>query len=433
MTSTGPLNDSIVRQALLEMAAGPDAGRLYADVLRATNGTRQVRGFVWPSLLASRRTRLVGAAALLAVALLGVVIAGAGSRPADPLNLTGRTWSIVVQNWNGLAEPDSLVAHTAFSLGGRTGLKLPFLPKNATSLRGAPGGSRLLYFANEVVVRTFGLHPGPGMTPTAVFVANGDGTQAAQLALPRPIDQYPAVAWYYGALWAPDAMHFALYWNTGTCSGSADCIPDSGFDIWDRDGQFISSIPTPDNVDITGWWSPDGRAIGWSSGSCADGSCMSTAVHWRLLDGDPTITTVEGTMNITWADARLHAVTFDRDGATGVLTMAPDGTDVRHVDWTIGPDDGGPVWSPDGRWLAAVDVRGALRLRDVTLGTEIRLPIPAGLWLAAWSPDSRTIAIGGDHPDDARYSFYVIEASSGEVAALGVGDDFGWLNTSVRP
>ena len=133
-------------------------------------------------------------------------------------------------------------------------------------------------------------------------------------------------------------------------------------------------------------------------------------------------------------DDRIRAITFDVDGATGIVTMSPDGSAVQSVDWDS--PSGGGVWSPDGHWLADIDPQASLlEARDVTTGRDMRWPIPVGLGFAAWAPDSHTIALLGPSPDTASNdsAFYTVRLEDGLVTPAGLGSDFSWAPASPPP
>jgi hypothetical protein len=84
------LTDALLRQALAELAAGPDSGRLVGDVLRSIESTQQVRGTTWPPRLGWRQLAIVAATALLLVTLVGSIALLSGVLP-DPLPVPGPT------------------------------------------------------------------------------------------------------------------------------------------------------------------------------------------------------------------------------------------------------------------------------------------------------------------------------------------------------
>jgi hypothetical protein len=77
--TTLPLRDDLLRRALSELAAGPGADDLVADVLRVVDSAPQVSRRPW-DILASRRAGLLMVAALLTAAIGGAVVLSS-SRP----------------------------------------------------------------------------------------------------------------------------------------------------------------------------------------------------------------------------------------------------------------------------------------------------------------------------------------------------------------
>lgn len=334
--------------------------------------------------------------------------------------------SLVLQHFNGQEGAASAIAHTAFAPGAASGAELGGLPDNAINVRWAPDGSRVTYFSTEV--RRGGLSDRPRPVAVDFFLANSAGSGTSRVELPRPVDRYASTEYWAGAVWSPTGASFAIGWSTYQCSDGPDCLPDGGYDIFDQAGSLVTTIEFPDlgNAPI---WSPDGRAIGWFTGSCPNGRCATDAFNWRLVDGDPTVTTVTGNFGqVVWApDGRLRVVTLTADGSPdSVQTMTADGGDSHQVGWTA-HGDAVPIWSPDGGWLAAVDGRRTLWLRDVADGTEVSQVLPPGTDFAAWSPDSRSIALFTESPTNpSGYAFLLVGINGGGVFALGDGEDFGW-------
>jgi hypothetical protein len=432
-TSRSPLSDALLRTALLELADGPGAGRLTDDVLRTVSGMRQAHGFALPSLRERPRLALAVVALLLLATAATLLAVGAFNqlRPRPPLG----PMSIVVQQWNGLAAPDSIVSHTAYAPGSLVGVEMRGLPRNVVGVRWSVDGARVVYFETEVVVRTGPRGPQVEMTATQPFLAGGDGSGAVPIPIARPFDSYFSYAWDAGPLWAPDGGHFALPWNSHSCEG-IDCVPLGGIDIFDRDGRPTLALETPGNVSQSAFWSGNGLAILWTTGACVDGSCINDAVHWRPIAGDPTVTTFPGVMTgFVWpGDGRIRAIQFDVDGATGIVTMAPDGSQVQTIAWDS-PSRGG-VWSPDGRWLADVDDAGArVLIYEVGTGREAAIPIPRDSYVAAWAPDGRSIALVGPAPDESTggNAFHVLTIEDGRLTTAGVGTDFTWVPASALP
>ena len=167
----------------------------------------------------SRRAGL-GLVALLVLGLLGAVVA-AGMLPRTNL-FTGGPPSIVVQQSNNLRDPEFRVTQTRFSPGATVGTPLRGVPLNAVGLRWSPDGTRLAYFEQSARAGRLSL------SLTSLVLANRDGSNPVRVTAPRPLDQYLSNGFWVGVQWAPTGRRFLLAWDTGFCSGSADCIPPAG-------------------------------------------------------------------------------------------------------------------------------------------------------------------------------------------------------------
>jgi len=358
--------------------------------------------------------------------------------PVTPAPLPVTPATIMVQEWNGLRDPGSIVSHTAFEPGSAVGNPaMEALPPNAVGLRWSADGTRLAYWERDAPPDQYSL------SLRGLYLARADGTEPVPVALPRETNVYVSNGWWSGVRWAPTGDRFALAWNTGGCSDGPDCTPPGGIDVFDLTGQLLAAISVSDNVDGGVLWSPDGLTVGWTTGSCSDSYCESDALNWRLLDagaGETTLPLDRGS-SVVWSDAdRLHVVVrrsepnptpgdVVKTSLDRVYSMAPDGSDIQEIAWAPEADALAPFWSPDGRSLATLDVvTGDLTIRDAVSGTEIHADVPPGINVAAWAPDSdRLMMFGTSDANLQAYGLYVISADGTGFTSLGDGDDFDWM------
>jgi hypothetical protein len=453
-TNRPVLTDEILREALLELATGPDAGDLAANVIRSVAATPQRGGLAWPLFDLGRRTSLILVAGLLLAALAAAVAVYSGVLPR-PVPLPAAPSTVVTQFPDGLGG----YVHTAFPPGSVTGAEIPVLtsnlPANAAGLRWSPDGSRLAYVTREAPTAS------EPYTNTGVFLANADGSDPIPLELAHPADDVFASGWWNGVIWAPSGELLAVEWVRTVCVG-ADC-PEDGTEIYPHGIEIFDAAGLP----VAGWdmgsdwttnmpiWSPDSTAMGWlgySTESC--GFCH--VFHWRTLTDD-AVTSIpfpEGNNNhVTWStDNRLLVSQYRSErgpaGNEGAITqipervysMTPDGTDVQDVAWSRAQV---PFWSPDGQMLVAVDpVAGQLIVLDLDSGDETVVSTPPGLSFEQWAPEGDRVMLVGNPADpgagrdiDAAPCgpcyLYLAGVDGSDVLELGRAEDFGWMPASV--
>jgi Tol biopolymer transport system component len=175
-------------------------------------------------------------------------------------------------------------------------------------------------------------------------------------------------------------------------------------------------------------WSPDSQGIGWTSGSCNGSSCFVDAFNHQAVRGSAAVTTVQlpEWSDVSWSTTnRLLVVAYAAQYASvqRVYSMALDGTDEQQIAW--GDPAATPMWSPDGKWLAAGDgSAGPLRIRDALTGADRFVTIPTGLSLLMWSPDSEHLVLfGGDGPP---YTLFTVDADGTGFRSLGNAQDVTW-------
>lgn len=109
---------------------------------------------------------------------------------------------------------------------------------------------------------------------------------------------------------------------------------------------------------------------------------------------------------------------------TGVFAIEADGSGLRRLT-PSGVDVASYEWSPDGRRLAYLDHRGALRLVRADGTGGMRLAANSSLrspWMLTWSPDGKTIAVEARDPNTSKYRIYLISTGGGLPRRLPSGD-----------
>lgn len=366
-------------------------------------------------------------AGLLVVATLaGLVVAGFLDR-SSPVS-----YSVVVERSNNLRGEALRLTHDAYA-GSDEPQAITAMPTNATGLRWSPNGQWLSY---ALLDAPEGFH---GTVRTSMFVAGADGNDPVRVATPRDVDQY-GPSWFDGIAWSPSSALFAATWNTYSCTGTADCRPPSGIDIFDTTGSLLLTIATPDGLSLIPVWSPDSNQVGWTSGPCRQNRCGADAFHTQSVRGSTPATTIalQPEARVDWSsDNRLRVVAgISEDDEIGrVLSMRPDGSDQQDVAWLQLQS---PLWSPDGRWLAAVDYLGdQLTIRNVRTGADTVVRVPVHTGIVSWSPDAERLILFREGPPisdpafggaltSGGYEFLVINVDGSGLMSLGIGQDATW-------
>jgi TolB protein len=133
--------------------------------------------------------------------------------------------------------------------------------------------------------------------------------------------------------------------------------------------------------------------------------------------------------------SRAGTITFLRgvgDGPSGLFAIRADGSGFRRLT-PSGLDVAAYEWAPDGRRIAYLDSRGALRLVRPD-GTGRQLLAASSLlrspWFLSWSPDGKAIAVDARDPNTAplpknsveNLRIYVVPTYGGTPRRLPSGD-----------
>jgi len=187
----------------------------------------------------------------------------------------------------------------------------------------------------------------------------------------------------FGVLdWSPDGTRIAFAYNEGS-------VPF----IMNADGSNVKRLPVNGVAGIESIaWSPDGTSIAFSSDrgmyvERLDGSSPKALGSGRDPDWAP-----DGTRIAYASPDRCQIWTMSPDGThrTEVAQMTPrpahpDTCSLAHPgSWQPGPP--GPTWSPDGRMIAFISIRGGLFTVKPD-GSQMRRVTPADLYEGiTWRP-----------------------------------------------
>jgi TolB protein len=200
-----------------------------------------------------------------------------------------------------------------------------------------------------------------------LYVMNADGSGKRKLS--------PA----FGDMrWSPDGQKIAF-------SAWSDDGPWSDLYVMNADGSGQQRLTSDRRWDGAPTWSPDGRAIAYTSG---------TDIYVVNADGSDRRTLAPNARGVALAWSPLGdkiAFVSERDGDMEIHVINPEGSEQRRLTRNT-VRDSYPVWSPDGRriafesnwqvWVMNADGSGQRRL--TRNGARNFAP--------AWSPDGRRIA-----------------------------------------
>ena len=183
-----------------------------------------------------------------------------------------------------------------------------------------------------------------------------------------------------------------------------------------EDSLFIDSAPA---------WSPDGRWIAFHSNR--EGEEAGTEDIWMMSPEGTDLQNLTAS-TLPWRD-RFPAwspdgsrIAFYRQGSVSdsISSIALPGLWVMNADGrnqqmlvpfeTFASEP--PVWSPDGKWIAASD--GVPEFSDIWLvpsqgGEAVPIPIPGLERSVCWSPDSRALMLTHDDGEDLSLILVILE------------------------
>jgi TolB protein len=229
------------------------------------------------------------------------------------------------------------------------------------------------------------------------------------------------------AVWAPDGQRLVYERRTLLIPGGAPGPPR----LWWLNPANGDSVPVFDDNQIIGYgavWSPDGRWLSYVAPS-------SQGVQiYNVDDGQSFLVPSRmGGLAVWSPDSTTVLVADIQPSDTGfsvhLLKAIPQSGQLADISGEAAPvEDGSPVWSPNGEWIAftrkpAGASMGKQIWRMRADGSEARYltaepDIHHGL--PAWSPDGRYLVFQRFHLKElgARPSIWLLEVEAGQMREL---------------
>jgi dipeptidyl aminopeptidase/acylaminoacyl peptidase len=236
----------------------------------------------------------------------------------------------------------------------------------------------------------------------------------------------------------------------------------SGSQIWliDRDGSSARQLTTSGDRNGSARWSPDGNSIAFVSDN-VDKPAKQGIFVVDVAGGEPRELTRHGVSigELAWSpDGKklAYVALFDPDNPDEAEPSAEDAppvrvvrridykqdnrgflNDVRQRLWTVDVATGErrmltrdaldynyPLWSPDGKTLAAKiplknGMQSQLGLVDARTGDVMLVGAAEGsIGCWAWSPSGDRILIAGDTAQSWQFDFFLYDVASGDLSRL---------------
>jgi Tol biopolymer transport system component len=203
------------------------------------------------------------------------------------------------------------------------------------------------------------------------------------------------------------------------------------------DGHSLIEHPANDAQPV---WSPDGRAVLFTSDRSGSNDIWSVSVDSGRAVGEPTL--VHRNVGRMWLRGLTDSGSYFyllTAGVVDVYEARLTGTTVETpavLPTSYAGSNISSLWSPDGNRLAYASRRGVtwfdrgsttLALRNVQTRNQLELaPAMNGFLLRSWSPDGRRLLVNGNGLDH-RQGTYQIDVETGRVTPVQVD------GSSARP
>jgi Tol biopolymer transport system component len=235
-----------------------------------------------------------------------------------------------------------------------------------------------------------------------IYIMNADGTRQTRLTI-------SSEQGVWGAAWSPDGSKivFSLF---NPSVGAVELY------LMNADGNARTQLTHNQRFNFLPAWSPDGKTIAFISQL---GSTITAEVHSINADGSNERELTENNAweyGMSWSpDSKQIVFGSDREGSWQIYSMNADGSDQKPLP---NPADGNaPAWSRDGKQIAFVSSRHGedeIYVMDPDGSNQTRLTANA-VWEdnPQWSPDGRQIVFTS-RPDGAD-NIFVMDADGTHV------------------
>jgi Tol biopolymer transport system component len=215
-------------------------------------------------------------------------------------------------------------------------------------------------------------------------------------------------------------------------------------DVWVTalDGSTDSKVVAFRGNDVVMGWSPDGKHLLFASDRMGSMTLFSTQIVNGTLQGQPELLKPDMGLTQSLGVTARGALFYTTQGGKRAGSIRVAEFDVRsgglasprEVSTSPQEDNVSPSWSPDGKYLAHISLRGragatlAIVLRTANTLELVReiTPKMRPLRLAGWQPDSRSLLVTGEDLD-GRAGAYRVDVETGDASflcATPYSDDF---------
>jgi TolB protein len=196
--------------------------------------------------------------------------------------------------------------------------------------------------------------------------------------------------------------------------------------VSDYDGANQRRITTTRQLNLNPSWSPDGRALAYSSYRNITPQIFISLIYQGVLENPTKSATVSNMMPVFSPDGSKIAFVTNRDGNTEIYVMNRDGSGVRRL--TNHPAyEATPTWSPNGQQIAFTSDRtgkAQIYIMNAADGSSVRrLTVSESeADRATWSPAPfNEIAYSGRSSSNG-FDIKIHELATGTVRQITFGE-----------